>query len=174
MAKKLLADRRSGEDAMLAALARHYDFISDEQPPPVGPLADALASMGETRAAPLLARHLNDPATSLDDLERAARALETLATPAELPALETFFALYRATADEPPLVSAVVSVAKALVRVGGTSGRAIVERAVNDPMTEREVARGAAKLVTGASGDKPAPTGGKPAATSDDKRGASK
>jgi hypothetical protein len=148
-ATTLLAGRRSGAEDMLAALERHYDFISDEQAPPVGPLADALSAMGEKRAAPLLARHLQDPATSLEDLARAAKALEVLASAAEVPALRTFFSLYRATADEPELFGAVLSVARALVRVGGVEGRAVVERAANDPMTVPEVAKQLAPLLTG-------------------------
>jgi outer membrane protein assembly factor BamB len=148
-ATTLLAGRRSGADDMLAALARHYDFISDEQAPPVGPLADALAAMGEKRAAPLLARHLQDPATSLPDVARAAKALEVLASTAELPALKTFFALYRATADEPELFDAVLSVARALVRIGGAEGRAQVERAANDSMTVPQVVKGLTPILSG-------------------------
>jgi hypothetical protein len=148
-ATTLLAGRRSGADDMLATLARHYDFISDEQAPPVGPLADALAAMGEKRAAPLLARHLQDPATSLEDVARTAKALEVLAGAPEVPALRTFFALYRATADEPELFGAVLSVARVLVRLGGADGRAVVERAANDPMTVPEVARGLPPILAG-------------------------
>jgi outer membrane protein assembly factor BamB len=141
-ARDLLAQRRAGADLMLAALERHYDFLSGELlAPPVGPLADALAAMKEKRAAPLLARHLNDPSTEVSDVERAARALSSLATPEELPSLRTFFALYRATADEPLLVQAVVSVARALLRVGGPDGHTLVERAARDPLTQPEVAR---------------------------------
>jgi outer membrane protein assembly factor BamB len=141
-ARELLAQRRSGPEEMLKSLERHYDFLSgDLLPPPVGPLADALAAMNEQRAAPLLARHLNDPSTESADLARAAHALITLATPAEAPSLRTFFALYRATADEPLLVEAVVSVAKALLRVGGAEDRALIERASRDPLTQPEVMR---------------------------------
>jgi outer membrane protein assembly factor BamB len=140
-ARDLLAQRRSGADYMLTALERSYDFLAgDLLPPPVGPLADALAAMNETRAAPLLARHLNDPSTSASDVKRAAQALTVLATSAELPSLKTFFALYRATADEPDLISAVISVARALVRVGGDDARALIERAARDPLTQPEVA----------------------------------
>jgi outer membrane protein assembly factor BamB len=141
-ARDLLAQRRAGAELMLAALERHYDFLSGELlAPPVGPLADALSAMKEQRAAPLLARHLNDPSTEVSDVERAARALSSLATSEELPSLRTFFALYRATADEPLLVQAVVSVARALLRVGGTDGHTLVERAARDPLTQPEVAR---------------------------------
>jgi len=140
--RRLLALRRSGTEYMLSALARHYDFVSGVLlPPPVGPLADALAASGETRAAPLLAKHLNDPANSAEDVAHAARALAKLATPAEYEDLRTFFALYRATADDEALVAAVVSSAEALLRIGGADGRAVVERAAQDPLTQSDVRR---------------------------------
>ncbi|HYP77973.1 MAG TPA: PQQ-binding-like beta-propeller repeat protein [Polyangiaceae bacterium] len=140
--RRLLALRKNGAEYMLSALARHYDFVSGVLlPPPVGPLADALAASGETRAAPLLAKHLNDPANSADDVAHAARALAKLATPAEYEDLRTFFALYRATADDEALVAAVVSCAEALLRVGGADGRAVVERAAQDPLTQSDVRR---------------------------------
>jgi outer membrane protein assembly factor BamB len=146
-ARRFLAQRRNGETFMLEALARHYDFLSDVlRPPPVGPLADALAAINEPRAAPLLARHLNDPANTPDDIERAARALNKLATKKELDELKTFFALYRATADEEALVRAVLSTAAALIRIGGGEGQGIIERAAADPLTHPDVKRGLAEL----------------------------
>ncbi|MCA9596795.1 MAG: PQQ-binding-like beta-propeller repeat protein [Myxococcales bacterium] len=147
-ARKLLASRRNGADYMIAALAKHYDFLSDVlRPPPVGPMADALAAMDDKRAAPLLARHLNDPANTPDDIQRAARALEKLATPAQVEDLKTFFALYRATADRPELVSAVLSVARALMRVGGEEAKSMVARAASDPLTHPDIKAGLAALV---------------------------
>ena len=146
-ARRFLAERRNGNSFMLEALARHYDFLSDVlRPPPVGPLADALAAMNEARAAPLLARHLNDPANTPDDIERAARALTKLATIKELDELKTFFALYRATADEEALVRAVLYAATALIRIGGNDGQAIIARAAEDPLTHPDVKRGLAEL----------------------------
>ncbi|HEY0462807.1 MAG TPA: PQQ-binding-like beta-propeller repeat protein [Polyangiaceae bacterium] len=140
--RRLLALRRNGTDYMLSALARHYDFVSGVLlPPPVGPLADALAASGETRAAPLLAKHLNDPANSAEDVAHAAGALAKLATIAEYDELRTFFALYRATADDEALVAAVLSCAEALLRIGGAEGRAVVERAAQDPLTQSDVRR---------------------------------
>ncbi len=146
-ARKLIATRREGVEFMLTALERHYDFVSGTLPPPVGSIADALSALNETRGAPLLARHLNDPANSIDDVERAARALGKLATPAEYRDLRTFFALYRATADEPGLVGAVGAVAEALLRVGGEEGRALVERAATDPLTQPDVRRALGALL---------------------------
>lgn len=147
-ARDLLAARRSGAEFMLAALQQQYDFLSGALlPPPVGPLAQALTAMGEQRAAPLLARHLNDPSTDANDVEQAARALSKLATPEEAPSLKTFFALYRATADEPALIQAVIAVAQALLRVGGQEARAQVERAARDPLTQPEIARSLEPMV---------------------------
>ncbi|MEP7050110.1 MAG: PQQ-binding-like beta-propeller repeat protein [Pseudomonadota bacterium] len=138
--RRLLGLRRNGNDYMLSALARHYDFVSGVLlPPPVGPLADALAANNETRAAPLLAKHLNDPANSAEDVAHAARALVKLASAGEYEDLRTFFALYRATADDDSLVAAVVACAEAILRIGGEAGRAVVERAAQDPLTQGEV-----------------------------------
>lgn len=154
-ARELLSKRRSGAEFMLTALDRHYDFLSGALPPPVGPLAVALGAMRETRGAPLLARHLNDPATDAKDVEQAAEALFTLATPQELGSLETFLALYRATADEPSLVQAVAWVARAILRVGGESGRALVLRAARDPLTRPAVSQAIVPFLSTATADAP-------------------
>ncbi len=140
-ARDLLARRRTGADAMLAALAKGQ-VLDAQSRLPVGPLADALAAMQESRAAPLLAHQLNDPVNSPEDIEHAARALSELATPDEARELELFFSLYNATADDEAVVRAVVTVAEVLMRVGGESGRALVGRAVADPLTVPEVRRG--------------------------------
>jgi len=147
--RRLLALRKNGTEYMLSALARHYDFVSGVLlPPPVGPLADALGAIGETRAAPLLAKHLNDPANSAEDVAHAARALSKLATANEYEELRTFFALYRATADDEALVAAVVSCAEALLRVGGAEGHALIERAAQDPLTQNDVRRALPAVLT--------------------------
>ncbi len=154
--RRLLALRKNGNEYMLSALARHYDFVSGVLlPPPVGPLADALAQSGEVRAAPLLAKHLNDPANSAEDVAHAARALVKLATPAEYEDLRTFFALYRATADDESLVAAVVACAEAVLRVGGEAGRAVVERASQDALTQGEVRRALPEVLAKAAAGAP-------------------
>ena len=147
-ARNLLAARRTGVDFMLEALSRHYDFLSDRlRPPPVGPLADALAAVGEKRAAAPLAAHLNDPANSPNDVRRAARALLSLASPGELQDVRVFFSLYRATADEDDLVAAVIDAAKILVTMAGPEGAEVVRRAAVDPLTQSQVREGIASLL---------------------------
>jgi outer membrane protein assembly factor BamB len=149
-ARTQLAARRNGADYMLEALASHYDFLAGElRVPPVGPLADALAAIGEPRAAGMLADHLNDPADSSDDVARAARALVKLGTSAEYDRIKTFFTLYRATANDEKLVEAVIASAKAMIRVGGDEAEEVVLRAANDPLTEAEVRKGIQNLTKG-------------------------
>ena len=134
--EKALASRRTGADYMLEALRRHYDFLKDVlRPPPVGPMADALLAMKETRAAPALVSHLFDPADTSDAVRRVAAALAEIATPAEVAQLRNFFALYRTTAEDDNLAQAVVNVARALVRVGGADEKALVAKGAEDPLT---------------------------------------
>ncbi|UQA61041.1 PQQ-binding-like beta-propeller repeat protein [Polyangium aurulentum] len=133
-ARRVLAERRTGAGRMIAALNQPYDFLGGVlKSPPVGPLADALLAMRERQVAPVLARYLEDPACSADDVERAAAAVAELAGPAELPALLSFFAHYRGYDGEGESVArAVVHVARALVRLGQG---AVVERAASDRFT---------------------------------------
>jgi outer membrane protein assembly factor BamB len=167
-ARELLAARRNGAEYMLEALQKHYDFLSDVlRTPPVGPIADALAAMNDARAAAPLAKHLNDAANTPDDIQRAARALAKLATSAQLGDLETFFALYRATADDKPLINAVLSVAQALLRVGGDEGKRIVAEAANDPLTQPDIKAGLANLAAPEQKPKPPAAPAKPEAPSD-------
>jgi outer membrane protein assembly factor BamB len=133
---KALSARRNGAEYMLQALERHYDFLRDVlRPPPVGPIADALAGMKESRGAPGLISHLFDPADSATAVRRAAAALAIIATPGELPKLRTFFSLYRTTAEDDELAQAVTSVAAALVKLGTADDKAMVARAAEDPLT---------------------------------------
>jgi outer membrane protein assembly factor BamB len=131
-----LASRRTGAEYMLDAIRRHYDFLKDVlRPPPVGPLADALGAMKETRAAPALVSHLFDPADTTDAVRRVAASLAAVATKAEIHDLRNFFGLYRATAEDDNLAQAVVSVARALVRVGGPDEKSLVAKGAEDPLT---------------------------------------
>jgi len=135
-ARTALATHKGGAEVMLEALGRRYDYLGGVlRPPPVGALSEALAAMGEKRAAPLLVQHLGDPATAPEDVRGAARALVKLSGPGELDALRTFFAQYRGFG--PPQVheaigDAVVASAEALLKLGA---RDVVESAARDAFT---------------------------------------
>lgn len=132
-ARAALADRRTGASYMLAALAQRPDFLEGTTgTPALAPLADALAAIGDRRAAPLLAGHLLDPATPAPDVAHVARALATLAGPEELPSLRHFFAMYRSERSDEDIAAAVAAVARALERLGAGDA---VAAALADPYT---------------------------------------
>jgi hypothetical protein len=137
-AEDLLATRRVGRDHMLAALS---DAVprGEQALPPIAPLGEALAALGEQRAAPLLARQLNRPAHTAHAIARAAAALEVLASEAEYDELSVFFSLHRTSADDADWVAAVVSIGRALLRVGGQKARTLLQFATRDPLTVSEV-----------------------------------
>jgi hypothetical protein len=132
-AEDLLATRRVGQDHMLAALSENRS--RGVEAPPIAPLGEALAALGERRAAPLLARQLNRPAHTTSALARAAAALEELASEAEYDELSVFFSLHRTSADDPDGVSAVVTIGRTLLRVGGQKARTLLQFATRDPLT---------------------------------------
>ena len=151
-AEDLLATRRNGAEYMLAALARLDDTSAL---PPIAPLAEALAALGERAAAPLLARQLNRPAHAAAALARAAAALEALATEAEYGELSVFFSLHRTTADEPEWTMAVISVARTLLAVGGDRARTLIRVAARDPLTVAEIRSALEALLASAPTDAP-------------------
>lgn len=146
-----LAKRRTGAEYMIEALSRHYDFLKDVlSPPPVGPMADALAAMNESRAAAALAPHLGDPANSSDDVKRVAAALAQIGTKDQVDQLWSFFALYRGIAEDENIAQAVISAAEALIKLGGPEKRELVSKAENDPMTVPQVKQGITRLLAAA------------------------
>lgn len=152
-----LSSRRNGAASMLAALAQHYDFLRDIlRAPAVGPMAQALMAMNEKRAAPLLASHLLDPASTAEDCKQAASALVVLGSAAEVPALRQFFALYRASADSDEMAAAVVSAGLALLKHGGPEGRSLVDAAAKDPMTVAAAQPRLESIVAAPDAEKPA------------------
>jgi outer membrane protein assembly factor BamB len=162
-ARQALASRHNGASYMLAALAVHYDFMKDVlRPPPVGPIAQALAAMNESRGASLLAAHLLDPADTDDDVRHAAEALVKLAGPNEAPALTQFFGTYRASAPSDDVEAAVVSVGQALAKVGGKDGAERVQTAMNDASTP-ETVRERLKATVAVAPPAPADDAAKPA-----------
>jgi outer membrane protein assembly factor BamB len=136
-AEDLLATRRVGQDHMLAALSDAGSRGGEA--PPIAPLGEALAALGERRAAPLLARQLNRPAHTPSALARAAAALEGLASEAEYDELSVFFSLHRTSADDPDGVSAVVTIGRTLLRIGGQKARSLLQFSTRDPLTVPDI-----------------------------------
>lgn len=167
-ARAAIANRRTGAGVMIAALGRRYDYLRDVLvPPPVGPIAQALAAMKETQAAPILAELLADPSITDDDVKQTAAALVALGSEREAPALRQFFVMYRAAAESEDVAQAVVSAGEGLLKLGGKDGRATVERAAKDAATHPFVkARLAALLSALPAEPEPTPPPPPPASAS--------
>jgi len=139
-ARAAVATRQNGAEYMRTALAKRYDFLKDVlRPPPVGPMAQALAGMKDASAAPLLAEHLFDPADSDDDVLQVAKALAVIGGPSQITPLKEFFSVYHASAENEAIEAAVVSVGASLLRFGGKDGRALVDKAIADPVTQPDI-----------------------------------
>ena len=61
------------------------------------------------------------------------------------------FTVIEATTGDEALVAAVIACAEALLRVGGVDGRALVERAAQDPLTQNDVRRALPAVLTRAA-----------------------
>lgn len=132
-ARDLLARRRSGVRFMLATLATPVPLSSPSSLPPLGALADALAALRSTEAAPLLAVHLNQPGYPLSERTRAARALRSLASADQYDELLLFFDLHRAVAHADGAEAARI-VAATLMRVDGARARRDLGLRRRDPL----------------------------------------
>jgi outer membrane protein assembly factor BamB len=128
----LIEGRHNGVEAMMEALRR--PSRGEERPPPVAPLARALGALREHRAAASLLDHLESPATPAANRLALALALQELASAAELPRLRSRFEQLRRESSEPDQ-QAAVALARALLRLDGAAGHALVTRAAADPQT---------------------------------------
>jgi outer membrane protein assembly factor BamB len=132
-----LAARRTGKKYLLDALKNPYDYLENRTPaPPVGPIAQALMTMDTPQLSPLLLRHINDPATELEDLKQLAEVLFYVVRPEDLTELESFFQIYRCTATVPLLQDTVVEIARSILKVSTTSGKQLISFAAQDPLTQ--------------------------------------
>jgi len=117
VARAIIA-RRSGADFLLDALDTHQDFLEGTVAPPLEVLAPALAAMEETRAYPLLERHLHAPATPADSLPAVIDAMATLEPSRARAPLWTFLRRYHADSSLARHPAALVTAARALLATG--------------------------------------------------------
>ncbi len=134
-----LSTRDVGSDAVLAALERHASFLTGTHAPPVGALAMAAAQQNERRAVPLLLAQLRDPETPDAALVPLADALARLGDDSAMEPLSDFLWLYHADSNDETLAQGLGAVGRALIALGGPSGREEVQRVSDAPFTTPEV-----------------------------------
>jgi HEAT repeat protein len=142
-----LRTRKNGNDHVLAALARHAVYLDGTVAPPVGALAKAAATQQETRAAPLLIAHLQDPNTPTQGLAELIRALGELKAASAGPALAEFLMLYHADAIDEHLAHALEQTPDTLVKLVGEAARPTLVKVAEDPLSAGNVRQSAQKAL---------------------------
>ena len=151
-ARKAIALRTNGADAMIALLGRHASFMTDTHSPPVGPMAIALSAMKATKASQPLLDQLLDPALPQKDLLDTATGVGALATADQLPQLQKFINLYRGSATgNIALTDSVGAIGAAILRVGGDKGKEWVVNTAKDPLTDVDVRAALQKVLDAAA-----------------------
>lgn len=147
-ARKAIAMRTNGADAMIKMLGRHADFLKGTRTPPVGPMAKALANMKDKRAAAPLLAQLMDPALPQIDLQDTAEGVAALADKEHLPDLKKFINMYRGSSSgNMKLSDAVGAIASAVIRIDGDKGREWVSATAKDPLTDADIRSTLTKVV---------------------------
>ncbi|MGZ5966678.1 MAG: hypothetical protein ACXWP4_03345 [Polyangiales bacterium] len=147
-ARKAIAARTNGANAMITLLGRHADFLKGTRTPPVGPMAKALAAMKEKKAAGPLLAQLLDPALPGIDLLDTAEGVASLAEKEHLPQLQRFINMYRGSSSgNMKLSDALAAIAGAIIRLDGDKGREWVIATIKDPLTDADVRSTIQKLL---------------------------
>lgn len=118
-ARRLLARRRSGAEAMMEELRRRPPcWLCRGRPIPLAELAQALGAIGDRRAAPLLAAHLLRLEPETPEAVTVARALRAIATSDQRWALRLFVALHHCATADRNAAQAVLACLEALAALG--------------------------------------------------------
>jgi hypothetical protein len=141
-----LSTRTIGSEAVVEALGRHADYLSDTKAPPVGPLAEAALNSKDARAIPALVAHMQDPETPVEELSPLMQALRGLSDPSIAEPVADFLRLYHADAEDARMADALVIAVETLAKVQGAAAQAVLEPIANDALASPPV-RGAAQRV---------------------------
>jgi hypothetical protein len=138
-----LVARKSADLAplLVEALKSHEDFVTDTHAVGVDVMARAAAALKLSEAAPLLCKHLADPATPQTSLNDIVRSLVALGGKEARRALKTFLLTYRGDpsyfGDPSPLTAA----AEGLLKSGDPEDRRTVDYVSGDKWTLPPVAK---------------------------------
>jgi hypothetical protein len=142
-----LAERRNGQSHVRAALDDRASFLEDTPAPPVGALARASANMNYRTAVPFLLRHLEDPATPVEELPGLFEGLARLGDARTANAIADYLRLYHADATDGREIEALGAAAAALLALDPNRFAAVQELAA-DPLAPEPVRERIARALT--------------------------
>lgn len=134
--------------ALVSALSTHTDFVAGTEAAALGPVARAMAGLVGAKIDPAvapqaiaaLASHLEDPATTIGDLDNVIDAMTAVGGGREIAPLRTHLLAYRAdpdTAGDEPWRLAIIN---ALLR-GGPPEVELLRSLADDKRTNSELAQ---------------------------------
>jgi outer membrane protein assembly factor BamB len=129
---------------LTAQLATHTDYLAHTEPADLGPVAKAIAGLGDAALDPKLARaalaalqsHLDSPTTSNADLVHVIDAMAAIGNGAERPALASHLLLYHADDELGGDVAWQKAIVLALDTKGGPGEREVLRQVAADPRTK--------------------------------------
>lgn len=143
--REALRSRESGQEFLMEALARRYDYLEGTEAPPLEAIVPALLQMEHTEAVPELIAHMMDHETPAAVLPDVVDAVVRLGGEEVVPALRKFLVLYQADStfegpvadtapaeegDEPvpasPEARALALAAAGIFAHGGEEGRELL------------------------------------------------
>lgn len=142
-----LSKRENGSEAIIEALGRHANYLTETKAPPVGPLAEAALKNGDARAVPHLVAHLQDPETPVEELASLLLALKGLADASAAQPVADFVRLYHAEAENARMQDALMVALQTLVKLQGNQASTVLEPVANDALGEPTMRAEAARLL---------------------------
>jgi outer membrane protein assembly factor BamB len=130
---RVLAQRRTGSEHLVAALDGDYNFLTGTPAPPLAAIVPGLITNQEQRAVPRLIDRLFDPDTRLPELHLLVDAVAKLGGKDANKPLAEFLALYHADTSLSEDVSSLLAAAEALAEHSGEL--AVIEAVSKDPST---------------------------------------
>lgn len=130
-----LRTRTTGNEHLIDALSRRYDFIEGTEGPPLEVIVPSLIETRASRAVPGLVQQMQDHETSPEALVLVVRAVAELGDASVVPALRNFLVLYRADSSFAERGDALAWAARGLFHLGGPEERQLLTALANDSRT---------------------------------------
>lgn len=154
--RAVLPKRTTGRAFVLEALARRYDFLAGDKPPPLDVVLPALVTQREEAALEHLVAHMQHHATPAFTLPALVRGVAELGGASALPALRSFLVRHRAASafgsqrgSESPEGQALAEAARGIFVYGGVEGRRRLRALAKDgSFTHPELVASIRKLFT--------------------------
>ena len=135
-----LRTRRTGTQYLVEALSRSYDFLEGSASPPLQVIVPALVEANERSAVNGLLSQLMDHETPTAVLPALINAIVQLGDASSAPVLKSFVVLYHGDSALRETPEVLTAAAEGVFKLGGTDGRATLQKLAGESSTPATVA----------------------------------